>query len=1000
MLYKKNNTPKLDEDLFQNPTAEYRGAPFWAWNCALDQEELNRQLEVLKEMGFGGAHIHVRTGMQTSYLSEEYMGFVRGCLEKSKSMDMLTWLYDEDRWPSGVAGGLVTKDKCYRQRYLLFTSKEKEDYEQLIGCYDVELDELGYLKQWHMISKQDEAAHEKWYAYMLLSEESPSFNNQAYVNTMDKKAIDKFIEISHEGYYQALSGEFGNSIPSMFTDEPRFFPKCTLCFNQENGWHAKMPWTDDFPDTFQETYGENIVQGLPEVIWERADGQVSVLRYHYHDHSCERFVEAFMDNCGAWCKEHGIALTGHMKEEPTLCSQTSEIGEAMRCYREFGLPGIDMLCARYEYTTAKQAQSVVHQYDREGMLSELYGVTNWDYDFRGHKLQGDWQAALGVTIRVPHLAWVSMAGEAKRDYPASIHYQSPWWKKYSFVEDHFARLNTALTRGKPLVKVGVIHPIESYWLHFGPEAHTAQVRKEMDTKFKNITEWLLFANIDFDFISEALLPDLCKEGGAPLQVGAMKYDVIIIPECETLRDTSLQRMEQFVAKGGTLIFAGEVATLENAQPSERAKVLSEKAKIVPFRQSDILKAVEPVRLVEIKKCTGELTDNLLYQMRQDGEGRWLFIAHGSEPCNKDIPQFQDLQIRVKGKWKATIYRTEDGRTEDIEQFTGTDITELRYCLHDYDSLLLWLEPLEERKLSFPELLSYSLSEPNVCLLDKAEYALDDGEWMPCEEILRLDNFCRRKLGWPERKFRPAQPWASPKQPIEHVVHLKWHIMSDVNCDNIQLAIEDAERVSLKWNGEVIDNKIIGWYVDKSIKTVALPTLKVGKNILEATIPFGRYTNIEWVYLLGDFGVQVYGKSVRIVKAPNKIVFGNIVNQGFPFYGGNLTYHIPVQTEKTSLSIHSSCYKGSLQTVQIDEGEEKPIIYPPYRTEFCNIGSGKHIINLTLYGHRRNSFGPVHLADVKDSWIGPMAWRSEGDRWCEEYQLCEEGVMTSPEIIEK
>lgn len=86
------------------------------------------------------------------------------------------------------------------------------------------------------------------------------------------------------------------------------------------------------------------------------------------------------------------------------------------------------------------------------------GVTNWDYDFRGHKFQGDWQAALGVTVRVPHLSWVSMNGEAKRDYPASISYQSPWYKEYKYVEDHFARVNTAMTRGKAVVRIGVIHP--------------------------------------------------------------------------------------------------------------------------------------------------------------------------------------------------------------------------------------------------------------------------------------------------------------------------------------------------------------------------------------------------------------------------------------------------------------------------------------------------------------------------------------------------------------
>ena len=74
----------------------------------------------------------------------------------------------------------------------------------------------------------------------------------------------------------------------------------------------------------------------------------------------------------------------------------------------------------------RQAQLTAQadEFGREAVLSELYGVTNWDFNFLGHKAQGDWQAALGVTVRVPHLAWVSMAGESKRDYPAPLSY----WK--------------------------------------------------------------------------------------------------------------------------------------------------------------------------------------------------------------------------------------------------------------------------------------------------------------------------------------------------------------------------------------------------------------------------------------------------------------------------------------------------------------------------------------------------------------------------------------------
>ena len=103
MLYKKNGADHLTEELFRNPTSEYRGTPFWAWNCKLEQSELERQIDVLHEMGFGGFHMHVHTGMDTPYLSDEYMSLVRACVDKAERERMLAWLYDEDRWPSGAA---------------------------------------------------------------------------------------------------------------------------------------------------------------------------------------------------------------------------------------------------------------------------------------------------------------------------------------------------------------------------------------------------------------------------------------------------------------------------------------------------------------------------------------------------------------------------------------------------------------------------------------------------------------------------------------------------------------------------------------------------------------------------------------------------------------------------------------------------------------------------------------------------------------------------------
>lgn len=151
MLYKKNAVPELTAELFENPTSEFRGAPFWAWNTKLKDEMLLRQIEIFKQMGIGGFHMHVRSGMATEYLSEEFMRLIRLCNEKAKKEDMLCWLYDEDRWPSGAAGGLVTKNYRYRGRSLVIDSTDPhsrrnfaENFEEFCRMADAGEKPCGY----------------------------------------------------------------------------------------------------------------------------------------------------------------------------------------------------------------------------------------------------------------------------------------------------------------------------------------------------------------------------------------------------------------------------------------------------------------------------------------------------------------------------------------------------------------------------------------------------------------------------------------------------------------------------------------------------------------------------------------------------------------------------------------------------------------------------------------------------------------------------------------
>ena len=1062
MLYKKKNEPFFETD-FQNPSSEYRGTPFWAWNCRMEPEDISKMTEMFQEMGMGGAHIHSRTGMGLPYLKEEFMDRVKQSCDCAREKGMHVWLYDEDRWPSGYGGGYITEDDRYRSRVLIMSPEPLGDIEKqdawkvvangkctrsnnrkLLAIYAVELDQNGWLKNYQRIREEqvEEVPKEQlWYAYLEISGDNPWFNNQAYSNNLDPEAVRKFIEVTHEAYDKAVGNEFGELIPAIFTDEPQFSFKQNLA-ESTNREMFSLPFTDDFPDTYREVYGEELMNHLPEVFWDRKEGY-SVTRYRFHDHVTERFVSAYADQIGKWCEEHHIAMTGHVMREASLKLQSNAVGEAMRFYRAMQLPGIDMLAWRTEYNTAKQCQSAVHQYGREGMLSELYGVTNWDFDFRNHKILGDWQAALGVTVRVPHLSWTSMAGEAKRDYPAAISYQSPWYKEYKLVEDYFARVNTVLTRGKFVTNLGVLHPIESYWLCYGPEDKTGMLRRELDDNFDMLTRWLIGDAKDFDLIAESLVKELYKgtEGGR-LQIGEMSYHTILAPNMLTIRSETLQMLKDFKAAGGRIIFSGYTPEYVDGFQNEAVKEFVRECEWSSFGRHGILAALDGVSELEIIGNDGMHTENLITQMRQDGEERWVFIAHkpergqdqivGADAYSSNVPReflkkldrtdTQKIAVKLAGIWSVKLYDAWNGKTEELECLHKNGCTYIYREIYGQDSLLLRFTPAMEgheyqemrpaegkwktevrtgAEISYEHEVAVTLSEPNVFLLDMAEYSFDDGEWQPREEILRLDNKFRELLGLKYRMEAFPQPWILQENTeMSHELHLRFYIKSEVEVECAELALEHPETCRIVWNGVSVYNISVGNYVDRDIKRVELGKIQKGENILQVSMPFGMQADVEAMYLLGDFGVQVAGDCAVITNPVRKMHFGSWTMEGLPFYGGNVTYHIPVKGNGYPLNVALTKFRSPVIKVELDGKKQGMIAVSPYEVVTEPVMEGMHSLDITVYGNRYNTFGALHNTDEgKDVYCSPNFWRSTGSLWSYEYQFRPTGPLTAPVITE-
>ncbi len=596
-----------------------------------------------------------------------------------------------------------------------------------------------------------------------------------------------------------------------------------------------------------------------------------------------------------------------------------------------------------------------------------------------------------------------MKGSAKRDYPASIAYQSAWYKEYRYIEDHFARLNVALTRGKPVVKVAVIHPVESAWLLNGVREH-ASAGEVLDKRFAELTEWLLHGQVDFDFVSESLLPELYDEAGDGFAVGEMHYSAVLVPPLATVRKTTLNALLQFAGKGGRILACACPACVEG-KPSDGAQALYAVSQKVPFAENEILCALEAMRDISVLGESGLRKRDIIYNYRADGRERWLFLAHCDEPVRTDGADCrgEKIRVRVKGEYRPELYDTLGGGVRSVPYKTAGGVTEITLSAYPLDSFLLRLYPeqgesvpdearsFKEKPVKIADDALYTLSEPNVAVLDLCEWSTDEKEFYPREEMLRVDKLLRKKYGYPAADGNDMQPWRIPEEETPLSVYLRFSFESEIETP-CSLAYEYLNEVRL--NGKAVTPADEGYFTDEGIRTMRLPLLKKGRNELIVRVPLSKRISLENLFLLGDFGVRTEGARWVIGRKREKLFYGSVTEQGLPFYGAAITYKIPFSCESGDLRVRADYYNGALVSVKLDGKDVGKIVLPPYGLTVENVAAGAHELELTLYTSRVNSFGALHCC-VPVFWKGPSMWYTQGNEWAYEYQLHNIGLMKKP-----
>lgn len=995
----------MNAENFKNPPKEYREVPFWSWNDDLETGELLRQIDEMDKQGWGGFFMHSRKGLVTEYLSDEWMARIMDCIEEAGKRGMGAWLYDEDKWPSGFCGGKIPLlGGEYRQKALLMREGELElcpgDVELLKTYAATKVGSRGYSG----ITCIDEAGAEQWQKngftilrfFKWTQPIGPNrFNNTAWVDLLNPSVTEAFLESTHEKYARYAAKEFGKTVPGIFTDESTilywaYAPKTAL------------PWSQHFEEYFLKEHGYNIGDHLPYLFIDMAGFER--IRYDYWKVVTGCFVENYVRKVFEWCEKHNLKYTGHFMAEDYFEFTMQYIGSLMPAYEYMHIPGADHLNRNInDVMTVKQVTSVAHQLGKERTLCEMFGCGGQNFSFEHHKWIADWNFIHGMNLINPHLSLYSMRGERKRDYPPNLFYQQPWWEHSRKMADYCARLSYILSRGNRVTDVLVLHSIESAWCCYNPTDVVLDGEGQLDTpdtwieyqpsrkfkvndlsfKFNLLINMLLRLHYDYDLGDEAIIAGHGSTEGGMFKVGQAAYSVVIVPSSITLRSSTVKLLKDFAQSGGTLIFMDELPYLVDGRPAPgMLDAVTAGAFVLPLDEVQLKQCLDSCISNRVT-VEGDGNEEVWYHLRKFENKTVVFFA------NTDREKEKTAALRIGAKGHAEQWDIFKGDVCKIPFTYDENAVKLTYTFPPAGSLLLVID--EGRK---PE----PAQTPVIKQIESIELE-DKWEIRPADKNCLTLDYCRLDNdGCEAADLMPVHRALGKVMELRKDFCLSYFFEVDSwNGSGGTLVAESVRDFDIRLNGVPVNGRFgDGHWLDRSFKTCDIADLvKPGTNVVELKAIWHEDIEVEAIYILGDFRVENRSnREFSLVDMAGRITAGNLVQQGYPFYTGRMSFRsrwTPDGGETVRYFVEveqegSIAVELSVNGKKMEAGFVRPYIWDITQ----NVLQGENDIEIILTTSLHNLLGPHHSTKGEIIACAPASFRDE-TTWTDAYFFIELGL---------
>lgn len=917
--------------------------PFWSWNDTLKPEELRRQIRRMHELKMKGFFMHARSGLETEYMGEEWFQCVAACADEAEKLGMEAWLYDENGWPSGFAGGALLKDPSNYASFLNMHIQKEPDAQAM--CTYVREDR----KMKRVPNGTAVPGTEEYYCiYQGFCD--------SYVDTMNPAITQKFLEATHEEYKKRFGKLLGNIIPGFFTDEPQYYRWAT-------------PWSDTIPEEFEKAYGYDVYSGLAALFTDYEGAEE--FRYDYWLLCHRLFMEHFAKPVYEWAEANGCQITGHTIEETTLSGQMWCTGGVMPFYQYEHIPGIDHLCRGLgNDLSPKQVASVAAQLGRKHVLCETFAACGWDVTPLELKNIAQWQYASGVNLMCQHLYPYSIRGQRKTDYPCHYSEHLPWQDALKDFDVYFNRLGAALSMGKEHVNALVIHPMHSAYLRYKREEDAGSIW-ELEDALSTLIRELSANQILYHLGDETIMARHGFVSEGKMHVGRCAYDVVVLPLCYTLDSTTVQLLKEFLAQGGKLA-AWNPKKLPERIDGKRAPM----SWLKPNMDFEALKSYSGIR---IRYEDGKPAEGLRLRVMDREDGRTFYLV------NLDMEEHRQVTVDLGDVQNVKCYDPESGNCSYLSE-TGAFTLDFG----EAQSYVLYTE--NRRRLD------------NAVTLDYAATQYEGEEVIPPRPIAQIrDLTLKRRYEGKMTLTYSFNIGKMPDCPIRMAVEPMRYDFVAVNGSPVSFdggwwldrSFQTADITGFVQEGINEITVRFAYFQRPHVYEVLFGN---AMESMRNSLSFD--TEIENIYVYGDFGVytdlsqftpggngsEVYTGTFQIGPAPAQLdekAMADVVRSGYPFFAGELegscTFDVPSAYHRLSLTLEG---RYAYADLYVNGSFVKKLMFQKQCDVTAFAHPGTNELRIVMCNSARNLLGPHHNRTDEPHVVAPDTFTAEGC-WGEE-----------------